>query len=94
MKDLLYLGSLHGGDLLECYGFTGDYVCTDALSMYTFLSPPSTIPAAEDYTSQLHQPSQPQPSERFQRHEPVVKHHLAEIHARQQEDVVVQRQLQ
>ena len=82
-KDLLYLGSFHVSDLPEFYGFTGDHVGTDALGMYTFLPSPSAIPAAdEDYTSKLRQPSQPQPSERFRRHEPVVKHHLAEVHAR------------
>jgi hypothetical protein len=39
MKDLLYLGSMHVGDLPEHYGFTGDHVGTDALGMHTFLSP-------------------------------------------------------
>jgi len=92
-KDLLYLGSFHGGDLPEFYGFTGDHVGTDALSMYTFLPSPSPVPAAdEDYTSQLHQPSKSQPPEGFQRHQSIIKYHLAEIHPRQQEHVTVQRQ--
>ena len=39
MKDLLYLGSLHTGELPEFYGFTGDYVGTDALGMYTLIPP-------------------------------------------------------
>ena len=31
-KDLLYLGSVHGGDLLEMYGFVGGHqVGTDAI---------------------------------------------------------------
>jgi hypothetical protein len=93
MKNLLYLGSLHVGDLPECYGFTGDHVCTDALGMHPFLPLPSAIPPAdEDDVSELHQPSKPQPPERFQHHQPVVKHHLAEIHPRQQGDAIVQRQ--
>jgi len=93
LKDLLYLGSFHVSDLLEFYGFAGDHVGTDALGMYSFLPSLSLVPAAdEDYTSQLHQPSKPQPPEEFQRHQPVVKHHLAEIYPRQQGDVIVQRQ--
>ena len=93
-KDLLYLGSFHARDLPEFYGFTGDHVGTDALGMqYTFLPFPSPVLAAdEDYISQLHQPSKPQPPEEFQHHQPVVKHHLAEIYPRQQGDVAVQRQ--
>ena len=80
---------MHGGDLFEFYGFTGDHVTTDALGMHTFLPSPSAIPATDgDHTSELHQPSQPQPPEQFERHEPTVKHHLAEIHARWQGDVV------
>ena len=39
-KDLLYLGSFHSCELPEFYGFTGDHVGTDALSMYTFLPLP------------------------------------------------------
>jgi len=39
-KDLLYLGSFHSCELPEFYGFTGDHVGTDALSMTTFLPPP------------------------------------------------------
>jgi len=39
-KDLLYLGSCHGCELPEFYGFTGDHVGTDALSMYTLLASP------------------------------------------------------
>ena len=35
-KDLLYLGSFHVCDLPEFYGFTGDHIGTDALSMQTF----------------------------------------------------------
>jgi len=92
-KDLLYLGSFHSCDVPEYYGFTGDHVGTDALSMYTFLPPPSLIPDAdEDHTSQLHQPSKPQPPEGFQRYQSIIKYHLAEIHPRQQGVVVVQRQ--
>jgi len=56
-KDLLYLGSCHGCELPEFYGFTGEHVGMDALSMYTFL--PFPLPALalatdEDYTSQLY----------------------------------------
>ena len=55
-KDRLYLGSFHIADLPEFYGFTGDHVGMDALSMHSFLPSPSVIPAAdEDYTSQLYQ---------------------------------------
>ena len=32
-KDLLYLGSYHGGELPEFFGQTGDYLGTDAISM-------------------------------------------------------------
>ena len=39
-KDLLYLGSFHSCELPEFYGFTGDHVGTDALSMSTFLPLP------------------------------------------------------
>ena len=39
-KDFLYIGSFHTSDLPEFYGLTGDYVGTDALGMYTFISPP------------------------------------------------------
>jgi len=82
-KDLLYLGSFHSCELPEYYGFTGDHVGTDALSKSTFLPPPSPVPVADkNYTSQLHQPSKPQPSEGFQRHQSTVKYHLAEIHPR------------
>ena len=92
-KDLLYLGSFHTCDLPEYYGFTGDHVGTDALSMYTSLPPPSTVLVADgDYTSQLHQPSKPQPSEVFQRHQSIVEYHLAKIHSREQGDAVVQLQ--
>ena len=95
MKDLLYLGSLHTGELPEFYGFTGNHVGMDAFGVHTFPPFSSMIPVAdEDYTSQLHQPSKPKPPERFQRHKPVVKYHLAEIHPRQQGDLVVQRQCQ
>ena len=79
-KDLLYLGSFHSCELPEFYGFTGDHVGTDALSMYTFLPPLPVLVADEDYTSQLRQPSKPQPPEGFQRHQSTVKYHLAEIH--------------
>lgn len=33
-KELLYLGSFHGGDLPEMYGFIGDHLGTDAISMH------------------------------------------------------------
>jgi hypothetical protein len=33
-KDLLYIGSVHGGELPEMYGLTGDHVGTDAFSMH------------------------------------------------------------
>ena len=36
MKDLLYLGSLHTGELPEFYGFTGDHAGMDAVGMHTF----------------------------------------------------------
>jgi len=36
MKDLLYLGSLHTGELSEYYGFTGDHVGMDAFGMHSF----------------------------------------------------------
>ena len=32
-KDLLYLGSFHGGDLMEFYDFVGDHVGTDAIGV-------------------------------------------------------------
>ena len=32
-KDLLYLGSVHGADLPELYGVTGDHLAADAISM-------------------------------------------------------------
>ena len=35
MKNFLYIGSFHTGDLPEFYGFTGDHVGTDALGMHT-----------------------------------------------------------
>ena len=92
-KDLLYLGSFHGGDLSEFYDFTGDHVGTDALGMHTFLPSLSPAPATdEDYTSQLYQSSKPQPPEGFQRHQSIIKHRLAEIHARKQGDAIIQRQ--
>jgi hypothetical protein len=50
MKDLLYLGSLHIGDIPEFYGFTGDHVGTDALGMHSFVPPPSASPAADEAT--------------------------------------------
>ena len=34
-KDLLYIGSVHGGELPEMYGITGDHLGTDAISMHT-----------------------------------------------------------
>jgi hypothetical protein len=34
-KDLLYIGSVHGGELPEMYGVTGDHLGTDAISMYS-----------------------------------------------------------
>jgi len=92
-KDLLYLGSFHSCELPEFYGFTGDHVGTDALSAYPFLPPPPLVPVADgDHTSQLHQPSKSQPPEGFERRQSIIKCHLAEIHARKQGDVVVQRQ--
>jgi hypothetical protein len=42
-KDLLYLDSLHTGELPEYYGFTGDHVGMDAFGMYTFLPPPRPL---------------------------------------------------
>ena len=39
-KDLLYVGSVHGGELPEIYGLTGDHVATDAFGMRIFSSPP------------------------------------------------------
>ena len=32
-KDLLYIGSVHGGELPEFYGLTGDHLGTDAIGM-------------------------------------------------------------
>ena len=79
-KDLLYIGSVHGGELPEMYGLIGDKVGTDALGMY-FLTFPSVISVIdEDRTSKLHQSSKPQPPERFQCYQPIVKYRLAEIH--------------
>ena len=95
MKDLLYLGSLHTGELPEFYGFTGDHVGMDAFGVHTFPLFSSLIPATDEgHTSQLHQPPEPQPPEWLQRHKPVVEHRLAEVHPRQQGDLVVQRQCQ
>ena len=70
---MLYLGSAHGGDLPEMYGISGDYLGVDAISML-FVSPFfCTISAIDEgHTSQLHQPSGPQPSEWFHSREPVV----------------------
>jgi len=48
MKDLLYLGSLHTGELPEFYGFTGDHAGMDAIGMHTFLPFSSVIPAADE----------------------------------------------
>jgi len=92
-KDRLYFGSCHGCDFPEYYGFTGDHVGTDALGMRPFLPSSSLVPVAdEDYTSQLYQPPKPQPPEGFQCHQSIIKYHLAEIHARKQGDVIIQRQ--
>ena len=33
---MLYLGSVHGGELPEMYGITGDHLGTDAISMPIF----------------------------------------------------------
>ena len=33
-KDLLYIGSVHGGELPEFYGVTGDHLGTDAIGMH------------------------------------------------------------
>ena len=38
MKDLIYLGSFHTGDLPEFFGLTGDHVGTDALGMHASIS--------------------------------------------------------
>ena len=35
-KNLLYLGSVHGGELPEMYGITGDHLGTDAIGMPIF----------------------------------------------------------
>lgn len=32
-KNLLYIGSVHGGELPEMYGITGDHLGTDAIGM-------------------------------------------------------------
>ena len=57
MKYLLYLGSVHSGELPEFFGLTDDHVGTDALGMYSFPRFSSAISAAdEDYTSKFHQP--------------------------------------
>ena len=37
-KDLLYLGSVHGGELSEMYGTQGDYLAADAVSTLVSLS--------------------------------------------------------
>ena len=36
-KELTYLGSFHGGEISEMYGFTGDHLGTDAISMHPLL---------------------------------------------------------
>ena len=38
MKDLIYLGSFHTGDLPEFFDLTGDHVGTDALGMHASIS--------------------------------------------------------
>ena len=35
---MLYLGSVHGGELPEMYGITGDHLGTDAIGMPIFNS--------------------------------------------------------
>ena len=37
-KDLLYIGSVHGGELSEMYGTQGDYLAADAISTLVSLS--------------------------------------------------------
>ena len=44
-KNLLYIGSVHGGELPEFFGLTGDYLGTDAIGMRASLpSFPVTSP--------------------------------------------------
>ena len=92
-KNLLYLGSVHGGELPEMYGIIGDHVGTDAFGVYTS---PRLLPVISathrDLASELHQPPRSQPPERFYLCQPVVKYHLATIYPGWQEDVLVQRQ--
>ena len=87
-KDLLYIGSVHGGELPEFYGVTGDHIGTDAIGKH--LSAVSILIANWDSaTSQLHQPPRPQLPEGIKSPEPVIKRHLAQIYPRQQEDAPV-----
>ena len=88
-KDLLYLGSVHGGDVAEFFGITDDYVGTDALGMCTLL-PPTTSAANEDRASQLHQLPRPQPPHQFDSYQLPVEYNLAQIHPRHQDDALVQ----
>ena len=54
-KDALYLGSFHGGELLEMYGLTGDHLGTDAIGTH-MRSRTVLLAIEQDCTSQLHQP--------------------------------------
>ena len=92
-KNLLYIGSVHGGELPEFFGLTGDYLGTDAIGMRASLpSFPVTSLTYGDHASQFHQPLQPQLPQWFHGPEPVIERHLASIHPGQQEDASVQRQ--
>ena len=86
-KDLLYLGSFHGGDIPEFYGLTGDHLGTDAIRKYPLIL---IAVANEGFTSQLHQPPQPQPPEGFYSLESTIGRHLAQIHAGKQKAVTIQ----
>ena len=79
-KDLLYLGSLHGGDLSEMYG-TGDRLGTDAIGRCILI--PLISATDHDSTSKLHQPPRPQPSEGFHSPKSIVKDYLAQVHGRE-----------
>jgi len=89
-KNLLYLGSVHGGELPEMYGITGDHLGTDAIGMSTFIHLLLVLVTDNGFDSQFHQPPRPQLFKGFYSREFIVKHHLASIHTRQQEDVLVQ----
>ena len=54
----MYIGSVHGGELPEMYGFTGDHVGTDAYGIFIhFLSFRDL--GNENHVSELYQPSEP-----------------------------------